>query len=92
MAGLIVNTSLYINNQMSKSDHTRYRSMLKYLNINNTHISKITGLEYKSVGNATVSNRFSGWLKVSLYVFDRLMEEIKGLKGEIEELTKNDEK
>lgn len=57
---------------MSKQNHTRYRTMLKYLGINNSHVSKITGLSYSHVRDSLVPQNFSKWARFTLWVFDEM--------------------
>jgi len=62
---------------MSKQNHTRYRTMLKYLGINNSHVSKITGLSYSHVRDSLVPQNFSKWARFTLWVFEFMLDKIE---------------
>lgn len=57
---------------MSKDYSKRFNAMLKYLKITRVDIARITGLEYRSVRNATRSGKFSRWAKLAVWVFEEM--------------------
>lgn len=71
---------------MSKDYPPRWRTMLKYIGINNSHVSKETGLSYSHVRDSVVPQNFNKWCRFTVYVFEKDQEEISELKREIAEL------
>ncbi len=53
---------------------SRYRTMLRYLNIDNKDVSEITGRTYGTVRTETRPNtkRFPKWAKLAVWVFEEM--------------------
>lgn len=82
-----------INNKtmIKKSYAKRYRKMINYVKINNRDVAEITGDNYGTICVSVAESgeqkgRFPSSYKLAIYVFERMIIEIKKLKAEIKEL------
>lgn len=52
----------------------RYRTMLRYLNINNKDVAEITGRAYGTIRHAVRKNTetFPKWAKLAVWVFETM--------------------